>query len=73
VQEKPGLSLKKNREEEEEELIMDQLLHNMQTDETNYKNLFLQLNHVPLNCEPQSSLVAVLTVVWSFVHLYSTE
>jgi hypothetical protein len=46
----------------------------MQTEETNYKNLFLQLNHVRSKHElPLSCMVTVLTNLWLVMQLYSIE
>jgi hypothetical protein len=40
-------------------------LHHVQTEETNYKNLFLQMDHVPWKHELLfSHMVAVLTILW---------
>jgi hypothetical protein len=48
-------------------LIVDQLLHHVQTEET----LFLQLDHVPSKHKLSSSyMVAVLTILWPFMQLF---
>jgi hypothetical protein len=55
-------------------LFVDQLLHYVQIEETNYKNLFLQLNHVRSKHElPLSCMVTVLTNLWLVMQLYSIE
>jgi hypothetical protein len=51
---------------------VDQLPHHVQTKETNYKNLFLQPDHVPSKHELLLSyMVTVLTVLWPFVQMFS--
>jgi len=45
--------------------------HRIQTDETNYKNIFLQPDHTPSNHPlPMSYTVAVVTILWLFVQTF---
>jgi hypothetical protein len=63
---------KENQTSSEETLIVAQLLHHVQTKETNYKNLFSQLERVLEKHELSLSyMVTVLTITWSFVQVFS--
>jgi hypothetical protein len=45
--------------------------HRIQTDETNYKNVFLQPDHTPSNHPlPMPYAVAVVTILWPFVRTF---
>jgi hypothetical protein len=49
---------------------VDQLLHHVQSENTSYKNLFLQPDHVPSENEvPLSYMIAVLTIFLPFVQM----
>jgi hypothetical protein len=53
-------------------LIVDQILHHVQTEETNHKNVFSQPDHVPSKHElPLSYMVAILTIFWPFMQMLS--
>jgi uncharacterized protein YdiU (UPF0061 family) len=61
---------KESRPHRKETPIVDQLLQHMQTEETSYRNLFSQLDHVPSKHElPLSYMVAVFTILWPFVQM----
>jgi hypothetical protein len=49
---------------------MDQLVHQAQTEETNYKNVFLQIDHVSSKPELLSYMVTVLTILWPFTQMF---
>jgi hypothetical protein len=52
-------------------LTVDQLLHHVRTEETNYKNIFLQPDHAPSKHElPLPYTVAVIIVLWPFVQTF---
>jgi len=49
-----------------------QILHRIRTEETDYKNVFLQPDHIPSKNElPLPYTVAGLTVLWLFVKTLS--
>jgi hypothetical protein len=55
-----------------EKLTVDQLVQCAQAEETNYKNVSLQLDDVPSKHElPSSYTVAVVTILWPFVQMSS--
>ena len=55
-----------------EKNTVDQLLHRVQTEETNKKSVFLQPDHVPSKHElPLPYTTAVLTIVWPFIRTFS--
>jgi hypothetical protein len=51
---------------------VDQLHHHVQTEETDNKNVFLQLDHVPLKHELLLPYTAtVVKILWLFVQMFS--
>jgi hypothetical protein len=51
---------------------VDQLLHRIQTEETDYRNVFLQPDHVPSKHQlSMSYTVAIITILWPFVQTFS--
>jgi hypothetical protein len=56
---------------EKKTLILDQFDHHVQTEETNCKNLFSQMDRVPSKNELLLSTVAVKTILWPFVQMFS--
>jgi len=61
------LHLRKARPLQRKTLTVDQRLYRVQTEETNYKNVFLQPHDVPSKNELSLSYtVAVVTILWPF-------
>jgi hypothetical protein len=67
------LHVKKIRPHQRKTLIVDQLLHHVQTEETDYINLFSQPDHVPSKHElPLSYMVTILTMLSvPLMHMFS--
>ena len=52
-------------------LSVVQLLHHSQTEETDYKNIVFQPDHVPSKRElPLSYMVAFVTIFWPFMQMF---
>jgi hypothetical protein len=63
---------RKTRPHQRKTLTVDQLLHRVQTEETNCKNVLLQPDHVPSKHElPMPYTVAVVTILWPLVQTFS--
>jgi len=76
----PGFSLlqywllhRENQASLEENTKCWSISHCVQTEETNLKNVFLQLDHVPSKHEPPSYMVAVVTILWLLMPIFSKQ
>jgi hypothetical protein len=60
-----------NQASSEKKLTVDQLFHCVQTEETNYKNVFLQPDDIPSKHElPLSYTVTAATILWTFMQTF---
>jgi hypothetical protein len=51
---------------------VDQLLHHVQAEETDHKNVFLQLDHVSLKHElPLPYAATAVKILWLFLQMFS--
>lgn len=73
----PGFSLRQyrplhreNQASLEENTKCRSISHCVQTEETNLKNVFLQLDHVPSKHEQLSYMVAVVTILWPLMQIF---
>ena len=65
------LNVTKSRPYKRRTLSVDQLLHCVRTEETDYRSVFLQPDHVPCKHElTLRSMVAVVAVLWPFVQTF---
>jgi hypothetical protein len=50
---------------------VDQIFHRIETEETNYKNVFLQPDHVTSKYElPTLYVIAAVAILWRFVQTF---
>jgi hypothetical protein len=65
------LQVRKNKPHQRKALSVGQFLHCVQTYESDYKNVFLQLDRAPSKHEPPLPYtVAAVTIFWSFVQTF---